>query len=126
MSKKIITHSNGVVETRETFYTEETVMQLKEQLKEKDKEIIHLKDGLNMCKNIKRYDIGEMLTENIKLKQNQTQLAIQELKKLRNDIWELNIGDYYLQNGGMIKNIKVKRKDVCDLIDNQIKELKGE
>lgn len=72
---------------------------------------------------IQRIKTGETY---INWKQSQTQLAIQELKKLRNDIWELDIGDYYLQNGGTIENIKVKRKDVCDLIDNHIKELKGE
>lgn len=34
MSKKIITHSNGVVETREAFYTEETIQQLRHQLEQ--------------------------------------------------------------------------------------------
>ena len=43
MSKKIITHNNGIVETRETFYTEKTIQQLKQQLEEKDKEINQLK-----------------------------------------------------------------------------------
>lgn len=43
MSKKIITHNNGIVETRETFYTEKTIQQLKQQLEEKDKEIERLK-----------------------------------------------------------------------------------
>lgn len=44
MSKKIITHSNGVVETRETFYTEETVNQLKQQLEKVQQENKILKD----------------------------------------------------------------------------------
>lgn len=52
-------------------------------------------------------------------------LIIEELKKLRNDI-DLYIGDYYLQNGGTYENIKVKRKDVFDLIDKRIKELRGD
>lgn len=43
MSKKIITHNNGIVETRETFYTEKTIQQLKQQLAEKDKEIERLR-----------------------------------------------------------------------------------
>lgn len=43
MGKKIITHSNGVVETRETFYTEETVNQLKQQIEEKIKRLKDLK-----------------------------------------------------------------------------------
>lgn len=34
MSKKIITHNNGIIETRETFYTEKTIQQLKQQLEE--------------------------------------------------------------------------------------------
>ena len=50
---------------------------------EKDKEIAHLKDAVNICQSIKRYDIGEMLIENAKLKQNQTQLAISELEKVK-------------------------------------------
>ena len=53
-------------------------------------------------------------------------LIIEELKKLRNDIFDLYIGDYYLQNGGNYENIKVKRKDVFDLIDKRIKELRGD
>ena len=80
--------------------------QLKQQLEEKDKEIAHLKDGLDMCKNIKRYDIGEMLTENIKLKQNQTQLAIQELEK--------------------VKNFVDGRTYCADYINKRIQDLKGE
>ena len=65
-------------------------------------------------KNIKRYDIGEMLTENIKLKQNQTQLAITELEKVKDFICDctcIKEPDY----------TSVRRK-----IDNQIKKLKGE
>lgn len=94
---------------------DEKIKELKQQLEEKDKEI-------EDCKR------NELYEENMKILavKNQKQLAINELEKLRNDIWELNIGDYYLQNGGTIENIKVKRKEVYDLIDNQIKELKGE
>ena len=46
MSKKIITHNNGIIETRETFYTEKTIQQLKQQLVEKDKEILELQKKL--------------------------------------------------------------------------------
>lgn len=87
--------------------------QLKQQLEEKDKEIEHLKDAVNMCQSIKRYDIGEMLTENIKLKQNQTQLAIQELEKVKEWL-EPKYFDYEQINY------------LTRIIDNQIKELKGE
>lgn len=93
-------------------YAEEN-KQLKQQLEEKDKEIEHLKDAVNMCQSIKRYDIGEMLTENIKLKQNQTQLAIQELEKVKEWL-EPKYFDYEQINY------------LTRIIDNQIKELKGE
>ena len=80
--------------------------QLKRQLEEKDKEIEHLKDAVNMCQSIKRYDIGEMLIENAKLKQNQTQLAIQELEK--------------------VKNFVDGRTYCADYINKRIQDLKGE
>lgn len=46
MSKKIITHNNGIVETRETFYTEKTIQQLKQQLVEKDNLIEYSKEEI--------------------------------------------------------------------------------
>ena len=48
MSKKIITHNNGIIETRETFYTEKTIQQLKQQLVEKDEEIKNLIGNLKI------------------------------------------------------------------------------
>lgn len=49
MSKQIIDHGFGIIETRETFYTEETISklnqqiaELKKQLEEKDVDIIAL------------------------------------------------------------------------------------
>ena len=107
-----------------------TIDQLKQQLEEKDKEIERLK----FFEKAYYYNQLQASQEDIQKFQNLANqgavninyIAIQELEKVRNDIWELDIGDYYLQNGGTIENIKVKRKDVCDLIDNQIKELKGE
>lgn len=89
-------------------------------IEEKDKEIAHLKDGLNMCKNIKRYDIGEMLTENIKLKQNQTQLAITELEKLRNNILINQKSD----DGWT--SLEVDLQYLVDMINEQIEKLEGE
>ena len=104
--------------------------QLKQQLAERDKKIERLKffekayyyNQLQASQEDRQkfQNLANQGAVNINYK------AIQKLEKLRNDIWELDIGDYYLQNGGTIENIKVKRKDVCDLIDNQIKELKGE
>ena len=93
------------------------IEQLKQQLEEKDKEIAHLKDAVNMCQSIKRYDIGEMLIENATLEQSQTQLAIQELEKVR---------DYFIMedeqgNLDIIEDIY----DVANFINQQIKVLKG-
>lgn len=101
--------------------------QLKQQLKEKYKEIAHLKDGLAMCKNIKRYDIGEMLVVNAKLKQSQKQLAIQELEKVKvelkerieimigeNHCYPLKVVDWHTiceQINKHIENLKSNKKD---------------
>lgn len=99
------------------------INQLKKQLEEKDKEVAHLKDGLDMCKNIKRYDIGEMLIENAKLKRNQTQLAIQELEKVKEQLdKEIIIMSNFDE---LKKHLKYLVKIVID-IDQRIKELKGE
>lgn len=158
MGKKIITHSNGVVETRETFYTEETVNQLKQQLAEKDKEIERLKERLSVFDNFKdnygytNYDDSEILEDlqsrafqaeddtrvvnellqffNIfdenelvdKVKEPQTQLAIQELSEVERLLYESRykrIGNKYY----------VEYEDINSLIDSRIKaleELKGE
>ena len=98
------------------------IQQIKQQLAEKDKEIAHLKDAVNMCQSIKRYDIGEMLIENAKLKQNQTQLAIQELAGIERLLYESHYKEidnkYYAEY-----------EDINSLIDSRIKaleELKGE
>ena len=106
------------------------LVELQKQLEEKQKTIDEINKEFVQAVHDWKALCAEKDKEISKLQascqQVKTQLAIQELEKLRNDIWELDIGDYYLQNGGTIENIKVKRKDVCDLIDNQIKELKGE
>lgn len=125
MSKKVITHSNGVFETRETFYTEETIQQLKQQLEEKDKEIERLKQELEETNA--GYDFTyEQSTEAIKeLKQNQTQLAITELEKAKDLIkhfCEIHSDEFY----GVKSQVKGIEQNVCESIDNQIKILKGE
>ena len=84
--------------------------QLKQQLAEKDKEIESLKQELEETNA--GYDFTyEQSSEAIKeLKQNQTQLAIQELEKVKMMTeWKFN-----------------SVVDVVEYIDNQIKELKGE
>lgn len=98
-------------------------------IEEKDKEIEHLKDAVNMCQSIKRYDIGEMLTENIKLKQNQTQLAIQELEKVKNKcdgMYDLWLNSKYKENMYDNEDIAGVFEDISVFANDLIKKLKGE
>lgn len=67
---------------------------------------------------VKRYDIGELLIENIKLKQSQNSKAIEVLKQLRETI--KNISPIIFQN-----SIRLGKQTVLDEIDNQITELRG-
>ena len=85
---------------------DETITNLKQQLEEKDKEIEKLKQELEETNA--GYDFTyEQSTETIKeLKQNQTQLAIQELEKA--------------------KNFVDGRTYCADYINKRIQELKGE
>lgn len=64
------------------YLVERENQQLKQQLKEKDKVI-------EMQKSINRYDIGEMLIENVKLKQSQNEKENEILKKVVDFINEL-------------------------------------
>ena len=84
MSKQIIDCGFGVIETRETFYTEETISKLNQQIAELQKQLEEKEKIIQMQQNIERYDIGEMLTENTKLKQrlkSQPAEIIDEIKK---------------------------------------------
>ena len=114
LKQQLAEKQNTIDEINKEFV--QTVHDWRTLCKKKDKEIAHLKDGLDMCKNIKRYDIGEMLIENAKLKQNQTQLAIQELEKVKEE--------FGLKSGWSSET------DMCfdleQFINQQIKELKGE
>ena len=114
MGKKIITHSNGVVETRETFYTEETVNQLKQQIEEKNKEIERLKVFE------KAYYFNQLQASQEDIQQfqqlanqsavNINHIAITELEKVKMLIeWKFN---------SII--------EVREYLQQQIKELKGE
>ena len=87
---------------------------LKQQLEEKDKEIERLKQELEETNA--EYDFTyEQRTETIKeLKQNQTQLAIQELEKVKILLQNAVNCDGYTFVG------------IYDAVNNQIKELKGE
>lgn len=90
--------------------------QLKQQLGEKDKVI-------EMQKSIKRNDIGETLTENIKLRQSQNKKAIEVLEKVRNYfVEECKDGDE-IETGDLVITKDIIQ--VACFVDNQIKELKG-
>ena len=94
-------------------------------VKEKDKEIETLKQELEEINA--GYDFTyEQSTEAIKeLKQNQTQLAIKELEKVKDTLkhfCEIHSDEFY----GVKSQVKGIEQDVCEEIDNQIKVLKGE
>lgn len=69
MSKQIIDHGFGIIETRETFYTEEAISKLNQQIAELQQQLEEKDKIIQMQQNIERYDIGKMLTENTKLRQ---------------------------------------------------------
>lgn len=73
---------------------------------------------VEIAMGVKRYDIGELLIENIKLKQSQNSKAIEVLKQLRETI--KNISPIIFQN-----SIRLGKQTVLDEIDNQITELRG-
>lgn len=83
MSKQIIDCGFGVIETRETFYTEETISKLNQQIAELQKQLEEKEQIIEMQQNIKRYDIGEMLTENVKLKQQLKSQPAEIVEKIR-------------------------------------------
>lgn len=109
MSKKIITHNNGIIETRETFYTEETIQKLKQQLEEKDKEIEDWKNKTQTFFNIVNQQNYEIANN------NPTQLAMQELEKVKSFVKDTN--------GIVGHDWRIDRFKILEAIDNQIKEL---
>ena len=87
-------------------------------------ELDRLNKALEMTKHIERYDIGEMFKENAKLIIEKRQFAINELEKMKFKLKEkrclINTAEHdYLQKF-------VRWYDICDLINKQINELKGE
>ena len=87
---------------------------------EKDKEIEKLNKTLEMCKHIERYDIGEMFLENAKLIIEKRQFAIQKLEKVKELVKDKSA---WSSPFGLLK---IQESDVEQIIDQQIKELKGE
>lgn len=86
---------------------------------EKDKEIERLKNLFELNNEVvinQGKEIFDLRVQVLQQKQNQTQLAIQELEKVKEWLNEPFDEDGCFKIGG----------DLIDYIDNQIKELKGE
>lgn len=166
MSKKIITHNNGIVETRETFYTEKTIQQLKQQLAEKDKEIEKLKQEKKNAGEEKARAYLDTLTKPKIIELclqyiNDKNIAEQQLEALmleisKQEVEQHDLPDYCTRTGtdctylGKIEEVKellliesknnpiiydvnddavggaLDRDKTFEVIDQQIKELKGE
>lgn len=111
---------------------------LKQQLAEKEKEIISLECVIseihNDIKELHEFKVGEDeydLTDSdarfslqcdlLNNDQDKIEFAIERLEKVKDLIYDLDIGDNYK---GMYSDIKVKRIEVYNVIDNQINELK--
>lgn len=125
-------YSNVVDELHETINDKDwEIDQLKQQLVKKDKEIEKLKQQYTILENENGKLITELIMDKYKKAQKEvsfgTQLAIQELEKVKNKIEKRN-------NGTNNANYSTQYKDgysscCCDIeeqIDQQIKELKGE
>ena len=93
------------------------IQQLKQQLEEKDKEIERLKNLFELNNEVvinQGKEIFDLRVQVLQQKQNQTQIAVNELEKVKDYICDCTY---------------IKEPDytnVCRKIDNQIKELKGE
>lgn len=97
-------------ETFGKYNQQNEIQQLKQQLEEKEKEIEDMDKDLVFNAN----EIKRLIQEKKQLKQNQTQLAIQELEKVK----------ILLQNAVNYEGYTFV--GIYDAVNNQIKELKGE
>ena len=133
MSKKIITHNNGIIETRETFYTEKTIQQLKQQLADKqntideiNKEFVQaVHDWKTLCAE-KDKEISKLQAS---CQQVKTQLAIQELEKVKNKcdgMYDLWLNSKYKENMYDNEDIAGVFDDISVFTNDLIKKLKGE
>lgn len=129
-----------IAELEDKDWYEACIKQLEEQnnrlidtLKEKDKEIERLKqitifkDSRNMTTKINGVDFSDeqiIILQNLDVlkKHDQTQLAIQELEKLKEDCFNQK----ELVDFGNFACFMVDIADILEIINNQIKELKGE
>lgn len=108
-------------------FAKDKIADLETELAEKDKEIDRLKNLFELNNEVvinQGKEIFDLRVQVLQQKQNQTQLTIQELEKVK-----VSLKDKIL----MMKNEEhsylqkvVTWYDICDQINNQIKELKGE
>ena len=104
---------------------------LRRQLREKDEELEELKSQQTHTQQVcdkyhslyeeKFNRVLELVQEKHELEQTQTKLAIQELKKVKVKLR----AKLHLLECGYLRHF-VAWQDICDQINNQIKELKGE
>lgn len=99
-----------------TPHEEQTLIKdLKKQLEEKEKII-------QMQQNIERYDIGEMLTENTKLRQQLHDLPkkiVEEIRDVAGDYWDFNI----CEECGNVPDLNtLTTKDFDEILDTILKE----
>ena len=98
------------------------IQQLKQQLAERDKEIERLKNLFELDNEVvinQGKEIFDLRVQVLQQKQNQTQLAIQELEKVKElvkdkSVWQSPFG-----------LLKIQESDVEQIIDNQIKNLEN-
>lgn len=114
MSKKIITHNNGVVETRETFYTEETIQQLRHQLEQAQTRISELED-----KDWYQANIKQLEEQNDRLIQERDNLKQQLANKMEElHIAYCSIEDVKTKNGELKARLEEKDKEIEELKQN--------
>lgn len=112
-----------IINKNERLHYRLIINQLKQQLEEKDKEIERLKNLFKLNNEVvinQGKEIFDLRVQVLQQKQNQTQLAIQELEKIIN-IFE----PYENDNRDTILNLN-NNVSFIDYIEQRIQELKGE
>lgn len=111
----------GLIEDRN-----KTIKFLQKQLAEKDKEIEKLKQQYTILENENGKLTTELIMDKYKKAQKEVsfgkQLAIQELEKVKEDCFNQK----ELVDFGNVACFMVDIADILEIINNQIKELKGE
>lgn len=122
-----------IINKNERLKYRQTINELKQQLTEKGKEIERLKEYADYKFELPYGNVtilGKSIEDiqwltNAWLKQGSNQLAIQELEKVKDTLkhfCNIHNDEYY----GVKSQVKGIEQDVCDQINQQINELKGE